>query len=251
MAFQPDSERRKLIMSTITTIGFDADDTLWESEIYFAEVERKFLELMQTYTVGLDAKELLYNTERNNLERFGYGVKSFTISMVESAHHLTEGKLRSNDSMQIIQWGKDLMRHPVELISGVQETLEKLDQTFSMLIITKGDLLHQRQKASSSGLMQYMNGIEVLMEKDSVSYTEILKNHRIEPDTFLMVGNSLRSDILPVLKIGGHALYVPHDLTWEHENDPGTLSALPDFTTLERIADLPELLESFPLPRKP
>lgn len=250
MAFQPDSERRKLIMGTITTIGFDADDTLWESEVYFADVERKFLELMETYTVELDAKERLYSTERDNLARFGYGVKSFTISMVECAHHLTEGELRSNDSMQIIQWGKDLMQHPVELISGVQETLEKLDQTFSMLIITKGDPLHQRQKASLSGLMQYMNGIEVLMEKDSASYAEILKNYRIEPNTFLMVGNSLRSDILPVLKIGGHALHVPHELTWEHENDPGTQSALPDFTTLERITDLPELLEDFPLPEK-
>jgi putative hydrolase of the HAD superfamily len=236
-------------MNAITTIGFDADDTLWESEIYFADVERKFLKLMETYTVELDVKKHLYDTEINNLERFGYGVKSFTISMIESAHYLTKGKLRSNDSMEIIQWGKDLMRHPVELISGVQETLEKLDQTFSMLIITKGDPLHQQQKASSSGLMQYMNGIEVLMEKDPASYTEVLKNYGIEPNTFLMVGNSLRSDILPVLEIGGHALHVPHELTWGYENDSGTLPALPNFTTLERIADLPEILEDFPLPR--
>ena len=232
-------------MGTISTIGFDADDTLWESEIYFAETEGKFLSLMQSYGVEVDVHNDLYSTEKKNLTRFGYGVKSFTISMIESAHYLTGGTLRSDDTLQIVEWGKELMNHPLELLAGVKETLQTLNKEFCLLIITKGDLFHQQQKITDSGLEVHTNGVEILQEKDSNSYQKLLSRREIEPEDFLMVGNSLRSDVLPVLNIGGHAIHIPHEVTWQYENEFSEVKVGDGYSVLESITEVPEFLSSY------
>ncbi len=229
-------------MSTISTIGFDADDTLWESEIYFAETEEKFLSLMQSYGVEVDVHNHLYGTEKRNLNRFGYGVKSFTLSMIESAHYLTRGTLRSDDTLQIVQWGKELMNHPLKLLDGVKETLQILDKQFCLLIITKGDLFHQQQKITDSGLEVHTDGVEILQEKDSDAYRKLLSKRDIEPESFLMVGNSLRSDILPVINIGGHAIHIPHEVTWQYENEFNEVKVEDGYSVLHSITDLPTFL---------
>ena len=231
-------------MSTISTIGFDADDTLWESEIYFAETEGKFLSLMQSYGVEVDVHNHLYDTEKRNLTRFGYGVKSFTISMIESGHYLTDGALRSEDTLQIVQWGKELMNHPLKLLTGVKETLKILEERFCILIITKGDLFHQQQKIADSGLGVHADGVEILQEKDSDAYRLLLSKRGIAPESFLMVGNSLRSDVLPVVNIGGHAIHIPHEVTWQYENEFKEAKFKDGYSVLNSITDVPEFCSS-------
>jgi len=232
-------------MRPISTIGFDADDTLWESEIYFADIEKKFSQLMRTYGVEGDIGDYLYTVEKENLARFGYGVKSFTISMVESAHHLTGGTLRSSDTMQIVQWGKELMNHPVKLLPGVNETLQSLKNAFSVLVITKGDPFHQHQKFADSGLEIHVTEVEVLQEKNSAAYEKILSKRKVNPEEFLMVGNSLRSDIFPVIEIGGHAIHIPHEITWQYENENAEAGPRSNYAVLESITALPNFLNDY------
>tara|TARA_B100000287_G_scaffold152208_1_gene143889 strand:- start:2819 stop:3520 length:702 start_codon:yes stop_codon:yes gene_type:complete len=231
-------------MSAISTIGFDADDTLWESEVFFGEVEKKFSDLINSYGVEADIGKELYETEKRNLPKLGYGVKSFTISMVESAHHLTQGKISSGDMIEIVQWGKELLHHPVKLLSGVLDVMSQLQSRFTIYVITKGDPFHQQQKFNDSGLSTFVTDIEILQEKDSEAYRKTLASIDVAPEEFLMVGNSIRSDILPVIEIGSHAVHIPHETTWQYETEHAGTSG-DTYTILESIRGLPEFLASF------
>ncbi len=229
-------------MDRIELLGLDADDTLWESEIFFAETEEKFLTLLGKYSSEEDLDEDLYQKETTNLRFFGYGVKSFTLSMIETAHIASQGRISSADIETIISWGKELLQHPVTLLEGVEETVRLLSQHFNVFIVTKGDLLHQRSKIEESGLDTLVNGFEIMHEKDPESYLDFLKEREINPENFLMVGNSLRSDVLPVVSIGGQAIHIPADVTWDYEKVVEEPLPTSRYTVLKDISELQELL---------
>ncbi len=231
-------------MSKISSIGFDADDTLWESEVFFSQVEKKFTQLINSYEVEADIGKELYETEKRNLSKLGYGVKSFTLSMIESAHHLTQGSISSADTVQIVQWGKELLHHPVNLLPGVVDVLSRLQGHFAIYVITKGDNFHQQQKFVDSGLATFVTDIEIVQEKDSKAYKAILTKMGVAPEEFLMVGNSVRSDILPVLEIGSQAVHIPHETTWQYETEDTERNDENNYTTLESIRELPDFLSS-------
>ena len=231
-------------MNAISSIGFDADDTLWESEVFFSQVEKKFTQLIKSYGVEADIGKELYETEKRNLSKLGYGVKSFTLSMIESAHHLTQGNIGSGDTVQIVQWGKELLHHPVNLLPGVVDVLSRLQGHFAIYVITKGDNFHQQQKFVDSGLATFVTDIEIVQEKDSKAYKAILTKMGVAPEEFLMVGNSVRSDILPVLEIGSQAVHIPHETTWQYETEDTERNDENNYTTLESIRELPDFLSS-------
>ena len=231
-------------MNKISSIGFDADDTLWESEVFFSQVEKKFTQLINSYEVEADIGKELYETEKRNLSKLGYGVKSFTLSMIESSHHLTQGSISSADTVQIVQWGKELLHHPVNLLPGVVDVLSRLQGHFAIYVITKGDNFHQQQKFVDSGLATFVTDIEIVQEKDSKAYKAILTKIGVAPEEFLMVGNSVRSDILPVLEIGSQAVHIPHETTWQYETEDTERNDENNYTTLESIRELPDFLSS-------
>lgn len=225
----------------ITTIGLDADDTLWESEVHFVDVEDRFRALIARYDPGEDVQTHLLAVERRNLEYFGYGVKSFTLSMIETAVQLTDGAVDGDDVHRIVQWGKEMMQHPVELLPGVRGAVEDLARRHRVIIMTKGDLLHQEAKVAQSGLAEVVHGVEVMSEKDAPTYRRVLARHDVEPSTFMMVGNSVRSDVLPVLEIGGHAVHIPHGHLWNHEAAPDADPERDGYVVAERLADVADL----------
>ncbi len=199
-------------------IGFDADDTLWHNEIIFEKVHERFRALLAHYHDAATVDRTLLATERKNLALYGYGVKGFTLSCIETAIHLTGGKIRTEEVQHIIDLGRDMLDHPVELLAGVAETLGTLSEQHRLLVITKGDLLDQQRKLSKSGLAAHFRHVEIVSEKDEATYGEILRRHGIAPENFLMVGNSLKSDILPVLALGGAGAHVAYHLTWAAEH---------------------------------
>lgn len=224
------------------TIGLDADDTLWESEVHFVDVEGRFREMIAKYDPSDDIQDHLFAVERRNLEHFGYGVKSFTLSMIETAIQLTDGAVDADDVHTIISWGKEMMAHPVDLYADVRATCERMADDYRLMIITKGDLLHQEAKVAQSGLAELMDGgVEILTEKDPPSYQRVLDRHRIEPGEFLMVGNSVKSDVLPVVQIGGHAAHISTTVTWAFENDHDGDPERHGYHVLESFTDIPEL----------
>jgi putative hydrolase of the HAD superfamily len=204
----------------IDWIAFDADDTLWRNEEYYLEGRAQYFEILSKY--GLTPEEIkeFDRFEVKNIPYFGYGVMSFILSMIELAIDLTGEKIHPRDIQQIIQLGKKMLSHEVVVFRGVQELLERLAPDFPLMLITKGDLFHQQRKFKESGLRGYFKDLEVVSEKNQSVYAEILQRHGIQPDRFLMVGNSLRSDILPVLELGGWALHLADHPTWSHEDDP-------------------------------
>jgi putative hydrolase of the HAD superfamily len=227
---------------TITTLGLDADDTLWHSENHFAVTEQRFGELVAPWVTGDEAAAHLLERERSNLRLFGYGVKGFTLSMIETAIEISGGSVATESVQQIIEWGKEMMDHPVELLPGVEDTVAALGDRYRLLLITKGDLFHQETKIAESGLAEHFESIDILSEKSPEHYRRVLDRVGVEPHGFVMVGNSLRSDVLPVLDIGGHGVHIPYGITWGHEQVEGE----PDVDTfhrLERIAELPALLD--------
>lgn len=226
----------------ITTIGLDADDTLWESEVHFVDVEGRFREMIARYDPSDDIQEHLFAVERRNLEHFGYGVKSFTLSMIETAIQLTDGAVNADDVHTIISWGKEMMAHPVDLYDGVRSTCELMADDYRLMIITKGDLLHQEAKVAQSGLAELMaGGVEVLTEKDPASYQRVLDRHDLAPDEFLMVGNSVKSDVLPVVEIGGHAAHIASMVTWAFEADHNGDPDQHGYHVLQSFREIPEL----------
>lgn len=204
---------------TIRVIGFDADDTLWINETYFLETERKFCELLSPYIDAGTLHSALFRTEIRNMPLYGYGVKAFMLSLLETAIRATEGKVEAALLQQIIELGKEQLRQPVVLLPGVEETLRRLQGKYKLVVITKGDLLDQEQKLIRSGLQHYFHHVEIMSDKTEKAYRQLLHHLDIPPEAFLMIGNSMKSDILPPVRLGCYAVYVPFETTWAHENE--------------------------------
>ncbi|MCO5723787.1 HAD family hydrolase [Robiginitalea marina] len=201
----------------ITTIGFDADDTLWVNETYFREAEEEFAALLEPYETKNTIDQELFRKEMQNLDLYGYGIKGFMLSMIESALELSNQQVSQSTLAHILQIGKNMIAHPLELLDGVAEVLEALHHKYRLLVLTKGDLLDQERKLEKSGLIQYFHHVEVLSDKKEDNYRRLLDHLEIGVDEFLMVGNSLKSDVLPILNIGARAIHVPFHTTWAHE----------------------------------
>lgn len=226
-------------------IGFDADDTLWHNETIFARVHERYRNLLAQYHDAETVERSLLATETRNLELYGYGVKGFTLSAIETAIGLTDGRISAAEIDQLIALGREMLAHPVELLDGVQDTLRELAGRHELLVITKGDLRDQQRKFSKSGLEDFFRGIEVVAEKDERTYAEILERHGIAPERFLMVGNSLKSDILPVLALGGAGVHVPYHLIWELERATSVPENGTRFFELENIRAVPGAVASW------
>ena len=203
--------------SNIKTIGFDADDTLWVNETYFRDTEEKFAELLEGYETKNKIDQELFKIEMANLDIYGYGIKGFMLSMIESALDLSNNKVSQETIGEILNLGKKMISHPVELLDGVEEVLSKLVGKYRLIVLTKGDLLDQERKLEKSGLSKYFHNVEVLSDKKESNYKNLLEHLNIDVSEFLMIGNSLKSDILPILNIGAQAVHVPFHTTWAHE----------------------------------
>ncbi|WP_276165952.1 HAD family hydrolase [Zobellia alginiliquefaciens] len=203
--------------SKIKVIGFDADDTLWINETYFREAEEKFSALLEGYETKNKIDQELFKMEIKNLELYGYGVKGFMLSMVESALELSNNQVSQQTIEDILNLGKEMLRQPVELLEDVRKVLRKLSGNYRLIVLTKGDLLDQERKLEKSGLSEFFHHVEVLSDKKEENYQHLLDHLEIDVKEFLMIGNSLKSDVLPLIDIGAQAVHVPFHTTWEHE----------------------------------
>lgn len=230
-------------MARFDVIAFDADDTLWHNEQYYIAAQTEFKQLLAQYHSPEWIAERLYQTEMRNIQHYGYGIKAFALSMIETAVELTEGRIMGKDIMALVDVARKMMAAEVELVQHVPETLARLAEMHMLMVITKGDLNDQEAKIARSGLAPYFRDVEIVSDKSAASYAKLLGRHKIAPEKFMMVGNSLRSDILPVLAVGASAVYVPHPLTWAHEAaEPPAQAA--NFFEIKEIGELPELVES-------
>ena len=224
------------------TIGFDADDTLWHNETIFERVHERYRALLSHYHEAATVNRTLFATEMRNLELYGYGVKGFTLSSIETAIALTAGKISADEIQQLIALGQEMLAHPVDLLDGVAETLAALGGQHRLLVITKGDLRDQERKLARSGLVAHFQHVEILSEKDEGTYAALFRRHAIDPARFLMVGNSLKSDILPVLALGGAGAHVPYHLTWAAERVEAPPRDQARFFQLKTVRELPAVL---------
>ena len=205
----------------IELIGFDGDDTLWHSEGYYQIVHDEFEKILGKYVDLADARvhERLLTTEKSNLKLFGYGAKGMTLSMIETAIELTGERIVARDLHRLVELGKQVLAHPVKLLPGIRAAVASVARDFRIVLITKGDLFHQEAKVKRSGLADMFHRIEIVSEKDTATYARLLEEFAIEASAFVMVGNSLRSDIAPVVELGGWGVHMPYALTWAHERD--------------------------------
>ncbi len=201
----------------IKVIAFDADDTLWVNEPYFKEIEEKFCDLLEDYLPRHTLVKELFKTEIDNLSLYGYGVKGFMLSMIETSLRVTNNTLSVEVIEKALQLGKELLEKPIEILEGVEAVLKALKGRYRLVVATKGDLLDQERKLKKSGLEHYFHHIEIMSDKQEADYTKLIKHLDITPAEFIMLGNSLKSDILPVLAIGGHGVHIPYHTTWAHE----------------------------------
>jgi len=201
----------------IQVIGFDADDTLWVNEPYYREAEAQFVKLVSSYGVESDIPAILFKTEIANLDLYGYGIKAFMLSLVETAIALTKGAITSESVTQILSIGKEMLLRPIELLDDVKLVLEELAPRYRLIVATKGDLLDQERKMRRSGISSFFHHIEVMSDKKEQNYIQLLNHLDIEPCKFLMIGNSIKSDIIPPLNLGAWAVHVPYHTTWAHE----------------------------------
>ena len=225
----------------IKVIALDADDTLWVNETYYREAENKFIKLLSKYETENKLDQELFKMEMKNLHLYGYGVKSFMLSMVESALELSNFKIKPAVIQQIVEIGKEMLEKPIELLEGVEDTLKALQPKYRLILATKGDLLDQERKLEKSGLIKYFHHIEILSDKKADNYKKLLSHLDIMPSEFLMVGNSLKSDVLPLLEIGAKAIHVPYHTTWAHEvvEHDGNSN---DFKTVKKLIDILKFL---------
>jgi len=207
----------ELDFSNIKVVGFDADDTLWVNETYFREAEEKFADLLENYETKNKVDQELFKMEMNNLDLYGYGIKGFMLSMIESAMELSNNHVPPQTLTEILNLGKEMIAKPVELLQGVEEVLQKLSRKYRLIVLTKGDLLDQERKLERSGLTKYFHHVEVLSDKKEENYKNLLDHLEINVNEFLMIGNSLKSDVIPILNIGARAVHVPFHTTWAHE----------------------------------
>ena len=230
-------------------IAFDADDTLWDNEVYFETAKDRFKHLLAPDCDPTWTERELDETEMRNLSHFGYGGKGFTLSMIETALDLTKGAVTGQQIRQILDYGKELLQMPIEPLPHVEEVLTHLSQTHPLMLLTKGDLFDQEAKIARSGLADHFTYIEIVSEKDEATYAALLQRHGIQPADFCMVGNSLKSDILPVVALGGHAVYVPYYTTWLHERVEPSEAERQQYHQIAHLGELPRLLaEQFASP---
>lgn len=227
----------------IRWIAFDADDTLWENEKYYHEGQELLAKLLTPYQPADVVEMELLKTETSNLSWYGYGIKAFGLSMMETAIRLSNGAIGSSEINALIKHLRQMLEQPADLLPGVVETLEVLKPDYRMMVITKGDILDQERKLANSRLESFFEAYEVVSDKKNDTYEKILKRLAIEPGEFLMVGNSLRSDVLPVVKIGGYGVYIPHRFTWAHEVVADTDSQSEGYVQINSIKELPGILE--------
>ena len=228
--------------SHIKVIGFDADDTLWVNETYFREAELEFAKLLAQYETANTIDQELFKKEMQNLPLYGYGVKGFVLSMVEMALELSNYNVSNETIEAILNICKEMLNKPVELLEGVEETLKALSKEFRLILLTKGDLLDQERKLEKSGLTKYFHHIEVLSDKKEANYLNLLSHLDIDASEFLMIGNSLKSDILPIINIKAHAIHVPFHTTWLHEQVNEEETNNKPFKTVHSLLNIKGLL---------
>lgn len=231
----------------IDIIGFDADDTLWHNEQLYHQAKVEFAQIVAKYSSSQEASLLLDQTEVRNIEHYGYGIKSFTLSMIETAVEVSNGQIKGDVIVDLISIAKCMLLADVKLVAGAEETLEKLSSQYDLMLITKGDSYEQERKITRSGIAGYFRYLEVVGEKSEASYRKILAQYNLNPTKFLMVGNSLRSDILPVVRIGGKGIYIPNDQTWFHEHASQDEIQDYDYTELEHLEQIPAYLQNLDL----
>lgn len=223
-------------------IAFDADDTLWENEALYAWAQEQLRSLLGSYGQPQEIDQKLNEIESGNLDSYGYGFKSFGLSMIETAIDLSGGGITGKEIQQIIRLLKEMLRAEVHLLDGALEVVQTLSTQYDLMLITKGDLLDQQRKIKRSGLGGYFKYIEIVSEKDAHSYKKLLEKYQIDPHRFLMVGNSLRSDILPVIALGGKAIYIPYHLTWKHEIPGDLVPGENSYYQIEHLGEIPSLM---------
>ena len=233
----------KVNYENIKVIGFDADDTLWVNETYFREAEMEFGKLLSEFETLNKLDQELFRMEIDNLPLYGYGVKAFTLSMVESALEQSNYNISPKNIEAILNIGKNMLNKPVELLDGVEEVLKTLSQQYRLILATKGDLLDQERKLEKSGLTDYFHHIEVLSDKKEANYSKLLNHLDIKPSEFLMIGNSLKSDVLPLVNIKAHAIHVPFHTTWAHEEVSKKETNGKSYKTIKTLTDVLKLLK--------
>jgi putative hydrolase of the HAD superfamily len=227
----------------LATIAFDADDTLWENEEFFRITQDRFAELLTDFTEADHLAERLLAAERRNLGHYGFGIKGFVLSMIETAIEVTEERVPAAVISELIAAGQEMLHHPIHLLDGVEETVGALAETHKILLVTKGDLLDQERKLAQSGLGDLFDGVEVVSTKTPEVYRSLFARHGVEPDRAMMVGNSMKSDVLPPIEVGAWGVYVPHNITWalEHAEAP---EGHPRYRSLSTLRELPVLIGS-------
>jgi putative hydrolase of the HAD superfamily len=228
----------------ITAVGLDGDDTLWHNETRFNVTQGELRDLLRRHVPDADVDAHLAETEMKNLGVYGYGVKAFTLSMIETAIQVTRGRIPATDLEVILGWGKRMLMEPTELLEGVEAALQELGKPYDLLLVTKGDLFDQESKLARSGLAGLFLGVEIVSEKNVDSYRRILERRGIKPQEFVMVGNSLRSDVVPVLELGARAVHIPYQVTWHHEHLPDESLPRDGWYRIDSITDLSRLLDT-------
>jgi putative hydrolase of the HAD superfamily len=232
--------RRTIVVKSkphIKVIGFDADDTLWLNEVHYRNSEQGFVELMEPWLTEREARKELFRQEMETLALYGYGAKSFTLSMISAAITISNGQVDSDTIGQLIRLGKSLINAPLELLDNVADVLARLHLDYKLIVATKGDLLDQERKLQNSNLERYFHHVEIMSDKNPDSYRKLVRHLDINPEEFMMIGNSLKSDVIPVLEIGSEAIHIPYHTTWEHEHVSDT-SGIQPYLTLDSFDEL-------------
>ena len=227
----------------ISTIAFDADDTLWENEQFFRMTQERFAELLADYTPADHLAERLLAAERRNLGSYGFGIKGFVLSMIETAIEVTDHAVPAKVIKELIEAGQDMLSHPIHLLDGVEQTVRALAADHELIMVTKGDLFDQERKLAQSGLGDLFDAVEIVSAKTPPVYADIFGRHGVTPERAIMVGNSMKSDVLPPIEAGAWGVYIPHTITWEIEHADAP-DGHPRFKQLDRLADLPDFIGS-------
>jgi putative hydrolase of the HAD superfamily len=225
----------------IRILAFDADDTLWENETFFREVEEKFGEMMEDFLPRHTTARELLRTEIENISLYGYGIKAFILSMIETAMRISDKTIPVSAIEKIITLGREMLAKPVILLPGVEEVLQSFQGKLRLVMATKGDLLDQERKLEKSGLVKYFHHIEIMSEKKEGDYRKLISHLDIKPEEFVMIGNSIKSDVLPVINLGGHGFHVPFHTTWAHETVEAEISH-PNFHQVKSISEIVDLI---------
>jgi putative hydrolase of the HAD superfamily len=228
-------------MSGLDLVAFDADDTLWHNLVHFDQAQLRFGEMFSNYLPAEDARSKLNEAEKRNIGLFGFGVKSFTLSMIETAIELSSGAVEAATISKLINMGRDMLDHDIELLPHVENTLRALHGDHRLLLITKGDLHHQERKVLASGLAHYFEGVEIVSDKKPETFQKICARHGGKVERMVMAGNSIRSDVLPIIQAGGHGIYVPYDILWDHEHEDVPKDTA-RFYEVENLAGVPHVI---------